>query len=72
MPMVFKPILNDQEVKRTEAMIEELVAIKDRIMDLPGNSIDATARYKIWTGIVNAKTGLETCLAAQKGESVHH
>ena len=72
MKMAPNSILNDQEIKNIQTMIQNLLAIKDRIMDLPGNSIDATARYKIWTGIVNAKTGLESCLAAQKGESVHH
>lgn len=70
--MTPKPILNEEEVKKVENMIQELTRIKDRIMDLPGSSIDATARYKIWTGIVNAKAGLESCLAAQKGETVHH
>ena len=70
--MTLKPILNDDEIKQIESMIRDLTGMKDRIMDLPGNSIDATARYKIWSGIVTAKTGLESCLAAQKGESVHH
>lgn len=70
--MTLKPILNDDEIKKLEIMIHNLNGLKDRIMDLPGGSIDATARYKIWTGIVNAKTGLEWCLAAQKRESALH
>ncbi len=67
-----KPILTEDEVKAIEKMMENISLMKDRMMDLPGSTIDATVRYRIWTGFVNARTGLESCLAAQKGESVHH